>query len=63
MSVRRLIVEVDTPSLNVTEFCAQHGVSTWFFWDLRRRYAPRATSALEPEVDGRRTIRPDRTLG
>lgn len=26
MSVRRLIAEVDVEGLNVTEFCAQHGV-------------------------------------
>jgi hypothetical protein len=31
MSLRRLIVEVDTDGLNVVGFCAEHGVSTWFF--------------------------------
>ncbi len=39
VSIRRLIVEIDPSTINVTEFCAQHGVSTWFFYDLRRRYA------------------------
>jgi transposase InsO family protein len=39
MSVRQLIVEVDTATLNVREFCRLHGVSTWFFYDLRRRHA------------------------
>lgn len=39
MSVRRLIVEIDLDGLNVTRFCAEHGVSTWFFYDLRRRAA------------------------
>ena len=39
MSLRRAIVEADTRELNVTGFCRGHGVSTWFFWDLRRRCA------------------------
>lgn len=39
MSIRRLIVEVSTEGLNVRGFCAEHRVSTWFFYDLRRRYA------------------------
>jgi transposase InsO family protein len=47
MSVRRLIVESDATSLNVTEFCAQHRISTWFFYDLRRRYAAEGAAALE----------------
>ncbi len=48
MSVRRLIIEVDTDGLNVTKFCAEHGVSTWFFYDLRRRYRLEGASVLEP---------------
>jgi transposase InsO family protein len=47
MSLRRLIVETDATSLNVTEFCAQHRISTWFFYDLRRRYAAEGPAALE----------------
>lgn len=56
MSVRRLIVEVDPSDLNVTEFCAQHGVSTWFFYDLRRRYAELGEPALEPRSRAPRTV-------
>ena len=37
MSLRRLIVELDPKTINVTAFCREHGISTWFFWDLRRR--------------------------
>src|SRR5689334_17266074 len=48
MSVRRLIVEVDLEGLNVTQFCREHGVSTWFFYDLRRRFALEGDRALEP---------------
>lgn len=48
MSLRRLIVEVDPATLNVAEFCRQHGVSTWLFWDLRRRFARLGEAALEP---------------
>ena len=48
MSVRRTIVEIDPSTLNVTRFCAQHGVSTWFFWRLRRRFALEGEAALAP---------------
>ena len=49
MSVRRLIVEVDVDGLNVREFCQQHGVSTWFFYDLRRRWRRDGDATLEPK--------------
>jgi transposase InsO family protein len=49
MSVRRLIVEVDLDGLNVREFCRLHGVSTWFFYDLRRRWRRDGAAALEPK--------------
>ena len=49
MSLRRAIVEADTSVLNVAGFCREHGVSTWFFWDLRRRYANEGDSVLEPK--------------
>lgn len=47
MSVRRLIVSIDLEGLNVTRFCEEHGVSTWFFYDLRRRYALEGDAVLE----------------
>lgn len=56
MSVRRLIVEVDVEGLNVTEFCAQHGVSTWFFYDLRQRHAQEGEAALEPKSRAPNTV-------
>jgi transposase InsO family protein len=49
MSLRRLIVEIDLDGLNVREFCAEHGVSTWFFYDLRRRHEIEGDGALEPK--------------
>lgn len=49
MSVRRVIVEVDPATMNVTEFCRLHGVSTWFFWDLRRRHAVEGDVVLVPK--------------
>jgi len=60
MSVRLAIIEADPGSMNVTRFCADHGVSTWFFYDLRRRYALEGPSALElksraPRRPGNRT--------
>ena len=39
MSLRRAIIEADTGAMNVTELCRSHGVGTWFFWNVRRRYA------------------------
>jgi transposase InsO family protein len=47
MSVRRAIVEADLKGLNVTEFCRQHGVSTWLFYQLRRRYREEGEACLE----------------
>jgi transposase InsO family protein len=47
MSIRRLIVEVDVDGLNVRQFCREHGVSTWFFYELRRRHAREGDAALE----------------
>ena len=47
MSVRRTIVEMSVEGLNVREFCRCHGVSTWFFYDLRRRYRLEGDAALE----------------
>lgn len=49
MSVRRAIIEADTSMLNVAEFCRLHGVSTWFFWDLRRRHRLEGDVVLEPK--------------
>jgi transposase InsO family protein len=49
MSLRRAIIEADPASLNVTEFCRAHGVSTWFFYDLRRRYALEGDVVFEPK--------------
>lgn len=49
MSIRRTIVEIDPDTLNVTEFCRLHAISTWFFWDLRRRHTRDGNAALEPK--------------
>lgn len=48
MSVRRAIVEADVSSLNVRAFCADHGISKSFFYELRKRYAAEGDAALEP---------------
>jgi hypothetical protein len=54
MSVRRLIVEVDVAGLNVTKFCAQHGVSIWLFYELRRRHA--RGESIEPRSRAPRQV-------
>jgi len=56
MSVRRLIVEVDVEGLNVREFCRVHGVSTWLFYDLRRRHAQDGDVVLEPQSRAPRRV-------
>ena len=56
MSVRRLIVEVDVDGLNVTEFCGLHGVSTWLFYQLRKRYAEEGQAALQPRSRAAKTV-------
>jgi transposase InsO family protein len=48
MGLRRLIVEADVSMLNVSAFCAEHGVSRWFFYDLRRRHDRDGDLVLEP---------------
>jgi transposase InsO family protein len=48
MSVRRAIVDADVSTLNVSEFCRVHRVSTWLFYNLRRRHAADGDAALEP---------------
>lgn len=56
MSIRRLIVEVDLDGLNVTEFCDEHRVSTWLFYQLRKRYAAEGEAGLEPRSRAAKTV-------
>src|SRR3954452_14191873 len=56
MSARRLIVEIDPSTINVTQFCREHGISTWLFWDLRRRHRDGGDEALEPRSRAPRTV-------
>lgn len=56
MSVRRLIVEVDVEGLNVTEFCALHGISRWFFYEQRRRFEVEGEAGLEPRSRAPKTV-------
>jgi transposase InsO family protein len=49
MGIRRLIVGIDPSTINVTEFCRLHGISTWFFYDQRRRHARDGDAGLEPK--------------
>lgn len=56
MGVRRLIVEVDLEGLNVTRFCREHGISTWFFYQLRKRYAAEGEAGLVPRSRAPKTV-------
>ena len=55
MTIRRAIVESDPSTFNVTQFCKDHGVSTWFFWDLRRRHRA-GDIVLEPKSRAAHTV-------
>ena len=57
MGLRRLIVEADVSTLNVAGFCAEHGISRWFFYDLRRRHARDGEVVLEPGSRAPRRVR------
>lgn len=56
MSLRRLIVEVDVDSLNVSAFCAEHGIGRSFFYEIRRRFAVEGEAALEPKSRAPRRV-------
>lgn len=56
MSLRRTIVEIDPATLNVSEFCRQHGIDASFFWRLRRRYAAEGEDAIVPRSRAPKTI-------
>ena len=47
VSVKRLLVEVDSSTVNVSELCAAHGVSRAFFYKLRERYRLEGEMAFE----------------
>jgi transposase InsO family protein len=48
MSLRLLVAQIDLDGLNVRRFCAEHGLSTWSFYEFRRRYAVDGEAGLEP---------------
>lgn len=56
MGVRRAIVEVDVSTVNVSEFCRQHGVSRWTFYEVRARHAVEGDAALEPRSRAPRRV-------
>jgi transposase InsO family protein len=56
VSLRRAIIDSDPSTFNVTVFCRDHGVSTWFFWVLRRRYLVEGDAVLEPKSRAPRTV-------
>src|SRR3712207_1272943 len=56
MALKRLIVEVDPGSMNVTAFCRDNGISTWLFWDLRRRHRRDGEAALVPRSRAPRRV-------
>src|SRR6188474_3859386 len=55
VTVRRAILESDPSTFNVTQFCRDHGVSTWLFWSLRRRDRD-GEFVLEPKSRAARTV-------
>lgn len=60
MSVRRAIVTIDPKAVNVRRFCESHGISTFTFYAIRRRYAAEGEAGLEPRSRAPHN-RPNRT--
>jgi len=56
MSLRLLIATIETDGLNVTRFCADHGISTWSFYAIRRRFKEGGVEALEPRSRAPRRV-------
>ncbi len=56
VSVRRLVVSVEVEGLNVSEFCRQHGISRWSFYEIRRRFAAEGDAALELRSRAPKTV-------
>lgn len=56
MSVVRLVVEVDLDGLNVSEFCREHGISRWKFYEVRRRFEAEGEAGLEPRSTAPTTV-------
>jgi len=60
MSVRRLVAAVDVSTTNVSAFCAEHGLSRWSFYEIRKRVAAEGEAGLvlrsrAPKVVANRT--------
>lgn len=48
MSVRLAVAEIqDLKSINVAQFCRDHGIKPWWFYDLRRRFKAGGLAAIE----------------
>jgi len=56
MSVRRLVAEIDTATINVSEFCVEHGISRWSFYDIRKRYEASGEAGLEYRSRAPKTV-------
>lgn len=48
MSVRELVAMVRVEDLNVSAFCREHGISTWLFYQLRKRFEAEGEAGLAP---------------
>ncbi len=56
MSVKRLVAAADVSSLNVSQFCVEHGIGRTAFYELRRRSAAEGESGLEPRSRAPKTV-------
>lgn len=56
MSVVRLVAEIDRDGLNVSEFCREHGISTWKFYQVRKRFEAEGEAGLEPRSRAPKTV-------
>lgn len=56
MSVRRAIAVADVNELNVSRFCADHGISRWSFYAIRRRYEAEGEAGLRLQSRAPKTV-------
>jgi transposase InsO family protein len=56
MSVKRMIALADVSTLNVSGFCAEHGLGRTQFYEVRKRFAAEGEAGLEPRSRAPKTV-------
>ena len=56
MSVKWLVATTDLASVNVSQFCAQHGIGRTAFYEIRKRFEAEGDAGLEPRSRAPKTV-------